>query len=511
MTNVAACRDRARAVIGGVLANRWFIHFIFLYIPYSHHSANFITAYESDPKLPPANRDHDANGERHDGLLISPVSGLCRLESARGVCRNAWSPADGQDERRIEELHKRRNFLAAYCKLIVYNVAPIRRAADVFKHYIKASIGRGAGVYRPRANGPFVLQCYNDYGDIIKATLSKAREINKLSCALTMQLAMQALYGALLQRHAAPHRQLPELLELKELAKRFSVMFGLDAVKNREALTALHRAGVSFAALDPRHLLFLEPLAELSNKLLRQDKRHVLKFLDAKISAGAGWGEEWAPLQTYRGSRRRMRLSVVHRRTRLPRRRAAPPSPASTPPGSLPLLSDTPPRTPVTRRTRQSTRKPPEHSSVEDARQKETSSSKLSGISRPDSTSDASDVGYANVTTRKRRRESPDGLTADDGLGFRGFDPPLLDSSGPSLSADASGSGQNGKLSEESKAVRSRAGVAKRPRRVGVASLAAADSDQDSLDSNSGGDRSGGARACASPSTGIHSYDSDNP
>lgn len=63
----------------------------------------------------------------------------------------------------------------------------------------------------------------------------------------------------------------------QELAKRFSVMFGLDAVKNREALTALHRAGVAFAALEPRHLLFLEPLAELSNKLLRQDKRHVLK------------------------------------------------------------------------------------------------------------------------------------------------------------------------------------------------------------------------------------------
>lgn len=48
-----------------------------------------------------------------------------------------WCVADGQDERRIEELHKRRNFLAAYCKLIVYNVAPVRRAADVFKHYIK--------------------------------------------------------------------------------------------------------------------------------------------------------------------------------------------------------------------------------------------------------------------------------------------------------------------------------------------------------------------------------------
>ncbi|KAL4713106.1 hypothetical protein ACJJTC_004492 [Scirpophaga incertulas] len=101
---------------------------------------------------------------------------------------------DGQDERRIEELHKRRNFLAAYCKLIVYNIAPVRRAADVFKHYIK---------------------CYNDYGDIIKATLSKAREINKLSCALTMQLAMQALYTDALARLGTATRAAPELLELK--------------------------------------------------------------------------------------------------------------------------------------------------------------------------------------------------------------------------------------------------------------------------------------------------------
>lgn len=58
-------------------------------------------------------------------------------------------------------------------------------------------------------------QCYNDYGDIIKATLSKAREINKLNCALTMQLAMQALFQELATRHRPPHRQLPEFQELK--------------------------------------------------------------------------------------------------------------------------------------------------------------------------------------------------------------------------------------------------------------------------------------------------------
>lgn len=78
------------------------------------------------------------------------------------------------DEHRIEELHRRRNFLAAYCKLIVYNIMPTKAAADVFKHYVKY---------------------YNDYGDIIKATLSKAREINKVNCALTMCLSLNMMFN----------------------------------------------------------------------------------------------------------------------------------------------------------------------------------------------------------------------------------------------------------------------------------------------------------------------------
>lgn len=199
---------------------------------------------------------------------------------------------DGQDERRIEELHKRRNFLAAYCKLIVYNVMSITRAADVFKHYIK---------------------CYNDYGDIIKATLGKAREINKLNCALTMVLSMQALFKEMLPLFGGKvTRSMQEFIDLKELAKRFAVSFGLDAVKNREAITALHRAGIAFAVLEwggaddtapPPHLPFLEILAEFTNKLIKQDKRVVLRFLDARIATGLpGWGEEWQPLLLYRNS-----------------------------------------------------------------------------------------------------------------------------------------------------------------------------------------------------------------
>jgi hypothetical protein len=33
---------------------------------------------------------------------------------------------DIDDHQKIEELHKRRNFLASYCKLVVYNVLPTK-------------------------------------------------------------------------------------------------------------------------------------------------------------------------------------------------------------------------------------------------------------------------------------------------------------------------------------------------------------------------------------------------
>ena len=46
--------------------------------------------------------------------------------------------AEEMDEnQKIEELHKRRNFLACFCKLVVYNVISVRCAADMFKFYMK--------------------------------------------------------------------------------------------------------------------------------------------------------------------------------------------------------------------------------------------------------------------------------------------------------------------------------------------------------------------------------------
>jgi len=46
---------------------------------------------------------------------------------------------DLDEHARIELLHKRRNYLAQFCKLVVYNVIPVRAASDVFKYYVKVN------------------------------------------------------------------------------------------------------------------------------------------------------------------------------------------------------------------------------------------------------------------------------------------------------------------------------------------------------------------------------------
>jgi len=200
------------------------------------------------------------------------------------------------DHSKIKELHKRRNFLASFCKLIIYNVLPAKNGADVFKHYV---------------------HFYNHYGDIIKATLGKARENNKVNCAKSMAESLIIKFKeirSLQNNESVINRQTVEFHSLKELAKRFALSFGLDALKNREAVTALHREGILLAVNPlenpddpsgpPPNLPFLEILTEFSNKLLKQDKKVVLNYLDKRIEGAvpSSQAEEWQPLLVYRNS-----------------------------------------------------------------------------------------------------------------------------------------------------------------------------------------------------------------
>ncbi|XP_072908145.1 cohesin subunit SA-1-like isoform X1 [Hemitrygon akajei] len=199
---------------------------------------------------------------------------------------------DGDDETvKIEMLHKRRNFLAGFCKLIIYNMVDLRTAADIFKHYMKY---------------------YSDYGDIIKEMLSKARQIDKVECAKTLLLSLQQLFNELLQDQEYASHSSVAFSAIKDLGRRFALTFGMDLMKSRQSVVSLHLDGIKFAFRQYQHsrlesspinLLFLEILSEFSCKLLRQDKKAVLAYLDKNFPAPLNIASEaWLPLVVYRKS-----------------------------------------------------------------------------------------------------------------------------------------------------------------------------------------------------------------
>ncbi|NWV97058.1 STAG2 protein, partial [Machaerirhynchus nigripectus] len=195
---------------------------------------------------------------------------------------------------KLDDLHKKRSLLAAYCKLIVYNVVEMAAAAEIYKYYVKT---------------------YRDFGDIIKETLSKTRHNNKIQSAKTLILCLQQLF----QTHAESQDSSSgvdfssaSFTNIKELARRFSLTFGWDQVKSRESIAMIHKEGIEFAfqgatGVDgkclPRNLSFLVIISEFSNKLLKPDKRLVYSYLQRYVTVPLPCrGEEWQPLVLYRNS-----------------------------------------------------------------------------------------------------------------------------------------------------------------------------------------------------------------
>uniref|UniRef100_A0A8B9KJ28 Stromal antigen 2b n=1 Tax=Astyanax mexicanus TaxID=7994 RepID=A0A8B9KJ28_ASTMX len=169
---------------------------------------------------------------------------------------------DGQQDDeagKIEALHKRRNLLAAYCKLIIYNVVEMKTGADIFKQYMR-----------------LFNEMLSDLGPCFDRSSSN-------------------------------------FCGIKELARRFSLTFGLDQLKTREAIAMLHKDGIEFAFKEqnpqgdgypPLNLAFLDILSEFSSKLMRQDKRTVHMYLERFMTFQMALQREdcWLPLISYRNS-----------------------------------------------------------------------------------------------------------------------------------------------------------------------------------------------------------------
>uniref|UniRef100_A0A8B9S3B5 Cohesin subunit SCC3/SA HEAT-repeats domain-containing protein n=1 Tax=Apteryx owenii TaxID=8824 RepID=A0A8B9S3B5_APTOW len=226
--------------------------------------------------------------EALEPLVVLPDAGL-QSQLAGFLMDHVFNhPEDSESH--IEGLHRRRVLLAGFCKLIIYNVLELSAASDVFKHYAKF---------------------YSDYGDIIKETLNCTRQIDRQEWARTLLLSLQQLMTELLLQQGPEIRAAAAFLEIRDLARRFSLLFSLHQLRNRLAL--LNVEGIQFAfqeppgpgsELQPLNLPFLEVLSEFSPRLLRPDKALILAYLD-KTCQEQQWpvpDTPWPSLAAYRGS-----------------------------------------------------------------------------------------------------------------------------------------------------------------------------------------------------------------
>ncbi|NXT29394.1 STAG2 protein, partial [Syrrhaptes paradoxus] len=131
-----------------------------------------------------------------------------------------------------------------------------------------------AGLYKAYLTFFFSPQYYNDYGDIIKETMSKTRQIDKIQCAKTLILSLQQPYLC------KPLKSSLDPVVERESAPRF--VFSPLFVSTRGRRATQWMDGIEFAFKEPNpqgeshpplNLAFLDILSEFSSKLLRQDKR----------------------------------------------------------------------------------------------------------------------------------------------------------------------------------------------------------------------------------------------
>ncbi|KAM5228617.1 cohesin subunit SA-3 [Ctenodactylus gundi] len=223
-------------------------------------------------------------------LVFTPEATL-QSELASFLMDHVFLQSDHpQDEQmQIEQLHQRRRLLAGFCKLLIYGVLELDAASDVFKHYNKF---------------------YNDYGDIIKETLTRARQIDRSHCSRILLLSLKQLYTELLQEQGTQGlSELPAFMEMRDLSRRFALSFGPQQLQNRDLVVMLHKEGIKFSlselppagsAGEPPNLAFLELLAEFSPRLFHQDKQLVLSYLEKclqRVSQAPGCS--WGPVTTY--------------------------------------------------------------------------------------------------------------------------------------------------------------------------------------------------------------------
>ncbi|KAH8317167.1 hypothetical protein KR074_000120, partial [Drosophila pseudoananassae] len=202
------------------------------------------------------------------------------------------SPTEIVKEYNFDELQKKRRALSGYCKLVAFNVVPSMRASIVFQHYDKF---------------------YEPYGDIMRAAMERAVDINCVNYGMTVLHSLLLSY----RRTMANYQEDPERVahsdeftHLLSLAHRLAETFNNSLVENRRGVLTLHRAGIMFVLESvpsdptsaPKNLIFLRVIQEFVPQILVQDKQNIRTFLERveEPSLPSCRREMWQPLEEYR-------------------------------------------------------------------------------------------------------------------------------------------------------------------------------------------------------------------
>lgn len=184
------------------------------------------------------------------------------------------------NEERMQDVLNHRRRMTGYMKLILTGIVPLRDTALILQFYTRT-------------------KCYSD---IFKWFVTKLREVDKERCCEQMFNTLVRMYenylyklrviGAepIAQDQAIPvDRDSDEFHDMKDLARRFVMLFGIDSEKMKRVTNAFHQLvyryvlGPTLTEPKRERLPFLEAVSDFTIKMTTKDKLAIIGFVESKI------------------------------------------------------------------------------------------------------------------------------------------------------------------------------------------------------------------------------------
>ncbi|XP_066922254.1 cohesin subunit SA-2-like isoform X2 [Clytia hemisphaerica] len=206
---------------------------------------------------------------------------------------------DEEDEVKSRQLSEKRELLAGFCKLIAYEIFDIRLAAPIYAQFLRA---------------------FADYSDIIKQLMSICRENDIVKFSKVLLFALQQAFESLREENEGEiEARSSDFVKIKDLARRFALLLGVNSNQDgtRKSTIVIHREGINYALSYPAetmnddqqvpdvppNLLFLEVLHEFVFKIIKTDKKVIIRHFN-EVSRGFAEtkGHAWSSYRSYKSS-----------------------------------------------------------------------------------------------------------------------------------------------------------------------------------------------------------------